>query len=118
MSSREGLAGQGVVTRLLESWLGNGGKPIKTAKGPRYQVRWRLLADGASRPKECKCTDFLTKANYFLEELEKTHHGVVGPDGRSWRFDAGGRPTNLRDADTTGIGAIELSVRNRWFSEW
>lgn len=106
--------------RLLESWLGNKGRPVVTAKGSRYQVRWRLLADGATRVKECKRSDFPTKAKakYFMEELDKAHHGVTDPDGRTWRFDSDGRPTNLREADTTVIGAIELYMKNRWYSEW
>lgn len=106
--------------RLLASWLGNDAKPVATANGPRYQVRWRVLGDGTARVRECKRTDFATKAKakYFMEELDKAHHGVLDANGRTWRFDAKGRPTNLREADTTVIGAIELYVRNRWFTEW
>lgn len=106
--------------RLLSSWLGNDAKPVTTASGPRYQVRWRVLGDGAMRVKECKRSDFVTKAKakYFLEELEKAHHGVTDHDGRTWRFDASGRPTNLLAADQNVLGAIELYVKNRWFTEW
>ena len=106
--------------RLLGRWLGNHAKPVLTANGPRYQVRWRVLGDGARRPKECKRTDFVTKATakYFMEELDKAHHGVVDADGRTWRFDEKGQPTNLHAADQTVLGAIELYMRNRWFTEW
>lgn len=106
--------------RLHSSWFGNDGKPVMTADGPRFQIRWRVLRDGSRRPKECKQTTFVTKAKakYFLEELDKAHHGVTDPDGRTWRFDAKGRPTNLRDADTTVIGAIELYMKNRWTTQW
>ena len=106
--------------RLLARWLGNDGKPIETSRGKRYQVRWRLLVDGSSRIVERKRSDFKTKAaaQYFMEELDKAHHGLAGPDGRRWRFDTQGHPTNLRARDTTVIGAIDQYVHNRWFTEW
>ena len=106
--------------RLLSSWLGNDGKPVTTASGPRFQVRWRVLGDGVVRVKECKCSDFVTKAKakYFMEELDKAHHGATDPNGRTWHFDAAGRPTNLLAADQTVLGAIDLYMKNRWFTEW
>ena len=106
--------------RLLASWIGNDGKPVQTAAGPRYQARWRLVSDGRLDIIERKRTDFATKAQvkYFLEELDKAHYGLSDPNGRTWRFDANGSPTNLLAADETVLGAIELYVKSRWFSEW
>ncbi len=106
--------------RLLTSWFGNDAKPVTTAAGPRYQIRWRLLGDGGRGFVERKRTDFVTKAkaNHFMEELDKAHYGLVEKDGRTWRFDTNGQPTNLRAADETVLGAIDLYMKNRWFTEW
>ena len=106
--------------RLHSSWLGNNGKPVATSKGRRYQVRWKLYRDGIRKLKECKRTDFVTKASaqYFLEELEKAHHGVTDNNGRLWRFDAQGRPTNLRETDETVLGALDVYVLSRWHTDW
>jgi integrase len=100
--------------------LGNNGKSVATSKGRRYQVRWKLHCDGIRNLKECKRTDFVTKASaqYFMEELDKAHHGVTDTGGRLWRFDAQGRPTNLRETDETVLGALDVYVLSRWHTDW
>lgn len=106
--------------RLHSSWLGNNGKPVATSKGPRYQARWRLIGDGIRGWKEYKFTGFVTKASvlHFFEELDKAHYGLIDPNGRTWRFDAHGHPTNLRETDETVLGALNVYVLSRWHTDW
>ena len=101
--------------RLQSAWIGHGGRPVTTAKGPRYQVRW-LLSPGAGRlPVARKRSDFLTKAaaRAFVERLEKAEYEVDG-----WRIDADGRPTDEPVRDTTVFLALEAYVATRWHAVW
>ena len=101
--------------RLTSSWIGNNGKPVSTAKGPRYQVRW-MLSPGAGRlPVYRKRSDFLTKAaaKAFIERLEKAEYEVDG-----WRIDADGHPSDEPVGDTTVFLALESYVATRWYSVW
>lgn len=101
--------------RLQSAWIGNQGKPVATAKGKRYQVRW-LLDPGAGRqPVGRKRTDFLTKASAraFIERLEKAEYGADG-----WRIGADGRPTDQPVGVTTVFAALETYVKTRWHAVW
>ena len=106
--------------RLVRSSFGNKGKPVKTAKGPRYQVRWLLQRDGTKTIKECKRTDFVTKASAknFIEELDKAHYGQRDPDGRTWSFDRRGRPTNLKAPGLSVLEGLTLYINSRWNTTW
>ena len=101
--------------RLENAWIGNQGKVVVTAKGPRYQVRWQLSPGAGRLPVARKRTDFLTKAaaKAFIERLEKAEYGVDG-----WRLDAGGEPTQDPVGATTVFAALETYVATRWHAVW
>ena len=107
--------------RLLHAWIGNDGKPVKTAKGPRYQVRWRLDRGAGQTPLEKKLTTFRTvaAAKAFIERLEKAEYGVVDKGAAvPWRFDGDGHPTDLPPFQSSVFSALELYVSSRWSAVW
>lgn len=107
--------------RLLHAWIGNDGKAVKTAKGPRYQVRWRLDRGAGQIPLERKLTTFWTvaAAKAFIERLEKAEYGVVDKgDVVPWRIDGDGHPTDLPPAQDSVFSALGLYVSSRWRAVW
>lgn len=101
--------------RLERAWIGHHGKPVTTAQGPRYQVRWLLSPGAGRRPVARKRSDFLTKAaaRAFVERLEKAEYAVDG-----WRLDADGQPTQEPVGVTTVFGALERYAKSRWRAVW
>ncbi len=101
--------------RLLAAWIGNDRKAVRTARGPRYQVRWRLDPGAGRRPVERKATEFrtLAAARAFVERLERAEYGVDG-----WRLDADGRPTQEPVGATSVFAALEVYAASRWNSVW
>ena len=101
--------------RLINAWLGNDAKPVATAKGPRYQVRWSLSPGAGRLPIERKRTDFTTKARArdFIERLTDAEYEKGG-----WRFDEDGRPTQEPRATVTVLTALETYVASRWDALW
>lgn len=100
--------------RLLSASISNGRKPVATAKGPRYQVRW-YLEDSAGREHGKKLTTFIRigEANAFLEQVERAKYGADG-----WRFDAEGMPTNLPEPTTTVVEAVLEYSESKWHTDW
>ena len=75
--------------KLTIAALGNNGKPVDTAKGKRWQVRWRLAVPGIAVDKERKRTDFTHREN-AKEFVKVLHKAELGIDG--WCFDHHGDP--------------------------
>ena len=101
--------------RLVNEALGHEGKPLATAKGPRWQVRW-VLDPGAGRKYiERKRTNFHSKgeAASFREQLRKAGYGVD-----DWRFDHDGQPTQQAVSATTVLSSLDTYVWSRWVSTW
>lgn len=101
--------------RLVNEAFGHKGKPLSTAKGLRWQVRW-VLDPGAGRKYiERKRTNFHSKgeATSFREQLRKAAYGVD-----DWRFDHDGQPTQQAVSATTVLSSLDTYVQSRWVSTW
>ena len=100
--------------KLISAALGNNRKPVKTAKGPRYQVRWYVDV-GGGRFKEKKLTSFLTvgEAKLFIEQLRKADFAVD-----DWHFTPDALPSNDVVSPTSVLDAVESYFKTRWDSEW
>jgi integrase len=111
--------------RLINAWIGNNGKSIEVIRKDRatgkvktvklWQVRWSFEVPPGRPAKECKKSDFPTKAraDAFITELWKAHHRQ-----NDWRFREDGRPTDQVACEHTVFGALEEYVESRWGLVW
>lgn len=100
--------------RLLHTAFGNGGQPVITKAGKRYQVRWKLDPGGGKPQVERKQSHFRTKgeAEVFMSNLRRADMRVDG-----WTLDRKGNAVRVESTGITVLAAVDTYFVGRW-DDW